>query len=64
MERVIGKKAIIDRQPMQLGDVEMTCADVHKSVRLLGYVPSVDITTGVKQFVEWFREEMGALRVD
>ena len=64
MEKAIGKKAIIDRQPMQLGDVEMTCADTQKSTRLLGYAPSVDITTGVKQFVEWFREEMGGLRME
>ncbi len=64
LERAIGKKAMIDRQPLQLGDVEMTCADIRKPSRFLGYAPSVDIERGVARFVEWFREEMGGLRME
>ena len=60
LEKSTGKKAIVDRKPMQLGDVEMTCADIQKSARLLGYRPSVDIETGIERFVEWFREGPGA----
>ncbi len=63
LEKAIGKKAIVDRKPMQLGDVEMTCADIQKPARLLGYRPSVDIDTVVERFVDWFREEMGASRI-
>ena len=59
LEQSTGKKAMIDHQPMQLGDVEMTCADIQKSTQLLGYRPSVDIETGIERFVAWFREEMG-----
>ena len=63
LEKAIGKKAIVDRKSMQLGDVEMTCADIQKPARLLGYRPSVDIEMGVRRFVDWFREEMGASRI-
>ena len=63
IEESLGMKAIIDRQPMQPGDVPMTFADISKSKRLLGYSPTTKIEEGIPKFVEWFQsngEEMKA----
>ena len=56
IETALGKKATIDRQPPQPGDVNRTYADITKAKRQLGYDPSTDIRVGLKKFVEWFRQ--------
>jgi UDP-glucuronate 4-epimerase len=55
LEKALGKKAIIDRQPAQAGDVPITFANVGKARSLLGYTPSVKIEQGIPLFAEWFR---------
>jgi UDP-glucuronate 4-epimerase len=55
LEQALGKKALIDRQPMQPGDVPLTFADISKAQKLLGYAPRVKIEQGIPLFVEWFR---------
>lgn len=54
LEESLGKKAIIDRQPMQPGDVPLTFADISKARRLLNYDPKTKIADGIPKFVEWF----------
>jgi UDP-glucuronate 4-epimerase len=54
LEEVIGKKAIIDRQPEQPGDVPHTYADVAKAQRLLGYHAGTDLKEGLRRFYDWF----------
>jgi UDP-glucuronate 4-epimerase len=54
LESALGKKAIIDRQPMQPGDVPRTFADISKARARLGYDPKVKFEAGIKLFVEWF----------
>ncbi len=54
LEKNLGKKAIIDRQPMQPGDVPLTCADISKSREMLGYDPKTQIEAGMEKFVDWF----------
>ena len=56
LERDLDIRAIIDRQPMQPGDVPTTYADISKSRRLLGYNPTTKIADGIPKFVEWFRD--------
>ena len=56
LERAIGKPALIDRQPAQLGDVERTYADLTRSHNELGYEPKVTVREGLERFVAWFRE--------
>jgi len=53
IEEVIGKRAIIDRQPEQPGDVPQTWADVTKAGELFGYKPTTTFKQGVEKFVEW-----------
>lgn len=55
LEAALGKKAIINRQPPQLGDVPITFADVSKARTKLGYNPTTKIVQGIPKFVEWFR---------
>ena len=57
IEEVVGKKAIIDRQPEQPGDVPQTWADVTKAGRLFGYKPSTTFKQGVERFVEWRNQQ-------
>jgi UDP-glucuronate 4-epimerase len=54
IEACLGKKAIIDRQPMQPGDVSVTYADISKARLLLGYNPRTKIREGLPQFMEWY----------
>jgi UDP-glucuronate 4-epimerase len=55
IENALGKKAVIDRQPMQPGDVPTTFADISKARRLLGYDPTTKIVDGIPKFVDWFK---------
>ncbi len=57
LEKELGRKAIVDRQPMQPGDVPQTFADITKARKLLGYNPQTQIEDGIRKFVEWFRGE-------
>ncbi|HEV2912839.1 MAG TPA: GDP-mannose 4,6-dehydratase [Pyrinomonadaceae bacterium] len=57
LESELGRRAVIDRQPIQPGDVPQTFADIEKARRLLGYNPQTQIEDGLSRFVSWFRRE-------
>jgi UDP-glucuronate 4-epimerase len=57
LEAALGRKALVDYQPPQPGDVPITYADVAKARALLGYEPRVKIEEGIRRFVEWFRAQ-------
>ena len=59
IEDNIGKKAIIDFQPMQPGDVLESFADIIKSTDLLGYNPRVNIDDGIQRFIDWYKTRIG-----
>jgi UDP-glucuronate 4-epimerase len=59
VERALGKKAVLDRQPEQPGDVRTTWADITKAKARLGYEPKVELEEGVKRFLGWWRETGG-----
>ena len=56
LEKYLGKKAIMQFQPMQPGDVEKTYADINKLKEWIGYNPQTDFENGIKYFVKWFLE--------
>jgi UDP-glucuronate 4-epimerase len=60
IEAACGRKAIIQREPMQPGDMHVTYADVRRAAHLLGYKPRWKIEEGIREFVAWFRHEKGA----
>jgi UDP-glucuronate 4-epimerase len=57
LERELGREAVIERQPMQPGDVPQTFADISKARRLLGYDPQTQIEEGIRRFVAWFNNQ-------
>ena len=59
LEAALGRKAVIDRQPLQPGDVPVTFADITKARARLGYNPQVKIGPGIKLFIDWFRKKTG-----
>jgi UDP-glucuronate 4-epimerase len=56
LEAALGKKAVIDHQPPQPGDVPITFADIKKARTRLGYNPRVKFEQGIKLFADWFRQ--------
>jgi len=56
LEDCLGRKAVKNLLPMQLGDVPDTYADVEALVRDVGYQPATPIEVGVARFVAWYRE--------
>ena len=51
IESVIGKKAIIDRQPEQPGDVPQTWADIGKARKYLNYNSETCFVEGIQKFI-------------
>jgi UDP-glucuronate 4-epimerase len=60
IEKALGKKAKINRLPEQPGDMSLTCADVSKARRLLGYNPKTKFEDGLPRFVDWFLKSRAA----
>jgi UDP-glucuronate 4-epimerase len=59
IEDCLGKKAIRNYMPMQMGDVPATWADASLLQSLTGYRPQTDFRDGIARFVEWFRDYYG-----
>jgi UDP-glucuronate 4-epimerase len=55
IEEACGRRAEVDLQPMQPGDVPRTYADIDAISRDLGYSPTTPIEVGLPRFVEWFK---------
>jgi len=51
--KVVGVDAQIDQLPMQPGDVRTTSADCSLAKKELGYEPTVNMTEGVRRYLEW-----------
>ncbi len=54
IEKATGKKAIINKLPMQPGDVIRTYADISKAQRLLNFQPNTPFEEGIQKFVDWY----------
>ena len=57
IEGALGKRAILDRQPEQPGDVPVTYADTTRAKELLGFEAKVPVQEGIARFCRWYREE-------
>ncbi len=56
LEDCLGKKARKNMLPLQPGDVPYTYADVTDLVRDVGYKPATPVETGIRNFVDWYRD--------
>lgn len=59
LENIMGKKAKIDFESMQPGDVKETIADIRESTRDFNFLPTINIEEGLKHFVAWYRSFYG-----
>lgn len=55
LEKELGVNAVKNFMPMQRGDVIATYADVEDLQHDVGYAPSTSLQTGLKQWVQWYR---------
>jgi UDP-glucuronate 4-epimerase len=56
IEKALGKKAVLDRQPVPQGDVRRTWADLTRARDLLGYEPRTALEDGLRLFADWIRD--------
>jgi UDP-glucuronate 4-epimerase len=54
IQNALGKKAKINRLSEQPGDMPLTCADISKARKLLGYNPTTRLSEGLPRFIDWF----------
>lgn len=59
LEQTLGREAIRNYLPMQLGDVPATWADAKLLRALTGYAPQTGYREGIQRFVDWFRDYYG-----
>jgi UDP-glucuronate 4-epimerase len=59
IEEALGRKAVLNRLPMQPGDVPKTFADVDDLAADVGFAPNTPIEEGIARFVEWYRAYYG-----
>lgn len=55
LESAVGKKALINLQPMQDGDVKTTYANTNSLESWTGFKPSTSLLEGVSKFVDWYK---------
>lgn len=56
IEEVLGRTAVCNFLPMQPGDVPATWADCSLLERLTGFRPQTDLATGLRGFLDWYRD--------
>jgi len=56
---VLGVELRLTRLPWQAGDVPITCADVTRAERELGFQARVPLEDGLRRFLGWYRERLG-----
>ena len=65
LERALGRRAKLDLQPMQPGDVPATYADVSALQAITGSSrPCTPLAEGVRRFVDWYRDYHGVDAVE
>jgi len=60
IERLVGKQARIIDAPLPDNEASVTYADVSKAQGMLGYAPRVSIEEGLRNFWQWYQQEIGA----
>ena len=56
LENSIGKKAVLQMEDMQPGDVKETFADISESTKDFGFEPKTSIGDGIPKFIEWYKK--------
>lgn len=56
LEDLAGATLALDRRGVQTGDVRRTSADTTRARETLGWVPKVDLRTGLASELAWVKE--------
>ena len=56
VEKAVGRPAVRNMLPMQMGDVPRTYASPDLLEALTGFKPTIDVEEGVARFVEWYQQ--------
>ncbi len=59
IEQSLQRKAKVELEPMQPGDVPATYADIEASRRDLGFEPTTPIAVGIPKFIDWYKDYYG-----
>ena len=59
LERLLGRTAIRDYQPMQPGDMAATYASIDRLRAAVGFAPQTSLADGLARFVAWYRGYFG-----
>jgi UDP-glucuronate 4-epimerase len=63
IEKILGKKAILELLASQPGDMDITSADISKARVEIGYNPEVNLEDGIQRFVEWYYSTVKKLKL-
>lgn len=56
IEDALGRKAVMNLLPLQMGDVPATWADTADLEKDFGFRPNTPVKEGIRRFVEWYRQ--------
>ena len=56
IEEYLDRKAKVNLQPMQQGDVRATFADIDDINAAVGFKPTTSIREGIPKFIKWFKD--------
>ena len=56
LEKLLGKKALINLQPFHIADIKSTYANIDKAHQLLDWQPLTSLDDGLKACVDWYHE--------
>lgn len=60
LEKATGRTALIQRGPMQSGDVQRTFADISKARQAFGYEPKIALAEGLARTVAWVKQNINS----
>ena len=56
IEKILKKKAKINFMPLQKGDIVKTFCNIKKSQKILKYKPKTKVEIGIKNFINWYKD--------
>lgn len=56
VQKVTGAESEIQFEPKRAGEIHRSWADISKARRVLGFNPQVDLEQGIRQTVDWYKQ--------
>lgn len=56
VQKVTGAESEIQFEPRRAGEIHRSWADISKARRVLGFNPQVDLEQGIRQTVDWYKQ--------